>query len=203
MRIQLRKRLRRFARSEDGSVSTIEFLFWFPLFVYFGWSGVDLGLMSFSHANLERSLDETVRQVRLNRLPEGEVGWSHELLKEMICQGFDGSAACFNDLALEMRSIDPRLGNQLVETPYCVDTPEDVRRSDGVAFEQGTSNELMILRACLQVSPVWGFTMIGAPVRSDPNGHWQLHSTSVFVHEPFGSEDDSSNSSVEDIEIGG
>jgi len=203
MKIQLHKRLRRFARSEDGSVSTIEFLFWFPVFVYFGWSGVDLGLMSFSHANLERSLDETVRQVRLNRLPDGETEWTHELLKEMICQGFGGTASCLSDLALEMKSIDPRVGNQLAVDPYCVDTPEDIRNPDEIDFDQGTSNELMILRACLQVSPVWGFTMIGGPVSSDPNGQWELHSTSVFVHEPFGSDDSSSDSSGGDVEVGG
>ncbi|WP_052261324.1 TadE/TadG family type IV pilus assembly protein [Ruegeria sp. ANG-S4] len=201
----LKTQLRRFRRSEDGSASTIEFLFWFPVFVYFAWSGIDLGLMSFSHANLERSLDETVREVRLNRLPEGEDEWDHELLKDMICQGFNSSPSCLRDLSLEMKSIDPRVGNEINETPFCVDTPVEVRDPDpegpgAIAFDQGSSNELMMLRACLEVSPVWGFTMIGGPVSQDPAGQWELHATTVFVHEPFGGgSDDSENSTAVEV----
>lgn len=189
MRTLLQKRLRRFRRSEDGSSSTIEFLFWFPFFIYVAYSGIDLGLMSFSHANLERALDETIREVRLNRLPPDEDEWTHDLLKDMVCERVRHVSTCSDELALEMKSIDPRVGNQLNPSPYCVDTPAEIRDPDGpegIDFDRGTSNELMIIRACLQVSPVWGFTMIGGPASRDPDGKWSLFATTVFVHEPFG-----------------
>ncbi len=184
----LRKRLRRFCKNEDGN-STIEFMFWFPFFLYVGYSGMDLGLQSFHHADLERSLDITVREVRLNRLPAGETEWDHDLLKEMICDEAM-ITNCLEHLALEMTPIDPRVGNPLDNPGYlkpkCVDTPALVRPPESVLFETGTSNELMIIRACLEVSPVWGFTMIGGLAEKDPDGQWELHATTVFVHEPFG-----------------
>ncbi len=187
MKRQLFKRLRKFRDCEDGSVSTIEFLFWFPFFVYVAWSGIDLGLMSFNHANLERALDETIREVRLNRLPEGETEWEHDTLKDMVCSRTFFVKDCASELALEMKSIDPRVGNQLNPEPNCVDKPETIRDPASIDFDQGTSNELMIIRACLEVRPVWGFTMIGDMVqRNGANGQWELQSTTVFVHEPFG-----------------
>ncbi|EEE38783.1 hypothetical protein RKLH11_2627 [Rhodobacteraceae bacterium KLH11] len=183
-----RKRLRGFRRNEDG-MATIEFSFWFPFFLYVAYSGMDLGLLSFHHADLERSLDMTVREVRLNRLPEGEPEWTHALLKEMVCERALISE-CSEHLALEMKSIDPRVGNELDPDPFCVDTPATIRRPEDVAFEQGTSNELMIIRACLEVSPVWGFSMMGDLAQQDPDGQWELHATTVFVHEPFGGSSD-------------
>ncbi|UAB89927.1 hypothetical protein I5192_04405 [Ruegeria sp. SCSIO 43209] len=195
----LRNRLRRFRKNEDGN-SSIEFIFWFPFFLYVAYSGMDLGLQSFHHADLERSLDMTIREVRLNRLPEGEDEWDHALLKKMIC---DEALItnCSENLALEMKSIDPRVGNQLDPTPYCVDTPETIRKPDEVVFEQGTSNELMIIRACLEVSPVFGLSMLSGIAKQDNDGQWELQATTVFVHEPFGGSsadpDDSSDTTVD------
>ncbi|WP_299659655.1 hypothetical protein [uncultured Ruegeria sp.] len=185
MSMSLRKRALRFWRNEDGASSTIEFLFWFPFFLYVAYSGMDLGLLSFHHADLERSLDMTVREVRLNRLPDGETEWDHALLKEMVCERALISN-CSEHLALEMKSIDPRVGNQLDPTPYCVDTPATIRKPEDVVFELGTSNELMIIRACLEVSPAFGLSMMNELVKQDNDGQWELHAISVFVHEPFG-----------------
>ncbi|WP_170610316.1 TadE/TadG family type IV pilus assembly protein [Ruegeria arenilitoris] len=201
MKPLLRMRLRRFRRSEDGSSSTIEFLFWFPVFIYVCYSGMDMGLMSFSHANLERALDETIREVRLNRLPAGETEWTHDLLKDMVCDRVRHVSNCSTHLALEMKSIDPRVGNQLNTQVFCVDTPETIRNPDQVDFDRGTSNELMIIRACLKVSPVWGFTMTGGLASQDPDGQWELHATTVFVHEPFGG--DTSNPITNPAATGG
>ncbi len=187
MRRPLFKRLRKFRDCEDGSIATIEFLFWFPFFVYVAWSGIDLGMMSFNHANLERALDETIREVRLNRLPDGETDWDHDLLKDMVCDRTYFVSDCSNQMALEMTRIDPRVGNQLNPDPICVDSPADLRPLDPAVFQAGTSNELMIIRACLEVEPLWGFTMVGDLVRQNgANGQWELQSTTVFVHEPLG-----------------
>ncbi|WP_245709632.1 hypothetical protein [Ruegeria halocynthiae] len=163
---------------------------------------MDLGLQSFHHADLERSLDMTIREVRLNRLPAGEDKWDHALLKKMICERALISE-CSQHLALEMKSIDPRVGNTLDPTPFCVDTPATIRKAEDVVFELGTSNELMIIRACLEVSPAFGFSMMNDLVKQDNDGQWELHAISVFVHEPFGGSSntatgDGSSTSTED-----
>ena len=178
---------REFCNSEDGSSSTIEFLFWFPFFIWITWSGIDLGLMSFKHANLERALDETIREVRLNRLPAGESEWTHDLLKTMVCDRTHFLEHCSENLALEMKSVDPRGNdNQLAPDAYCADLAEQIAKDMHVSFDRGTSNEMMIIRACYEVKPVWGFTMMGDLASRNPNGEWELHATTVFVHEPLG-----------------
>lgn len=189
----LLNKLRRFTRSEDGT-STIEFVYWFPFFLYVGYSGMDLGLLSYSHANLERALDGTIREVRLNRLPDGETEWTHDLLKEMICErAFITN--CASELALEMALVDPRAGRDLDPEPYCLDTPVEIGQPARIPiFERGSSNDLMIVRACVEVTPAWGFSMMADLVkRGSQYGQWQLHATSVFVHEPFGGSSDSSS----------
>ncbi|MTH95662.1 MULTISPECIES: TadE/TadG family type IV pilus assembly protein [Alphaproteobacteria] len=178
--------LRRFRRREDGS-ATIELLFWFPFFIWVTYSGVDLGLMSFHHANLERALDETIREVRLNRLPAGETEWKHDLLKDMICDRARLLPDCGANLSLEMKSLDPfssLAAQNLNQTPLCADTPEEVRKPEDRVFEAGASNELMIIRACMEVAPVWISTILGQGVRENASGQFELHSTTVFVHEP-------------------
>ncbi len=182
----LLNKLRGFRRSEDGT-STIEFVYWFPFLLYIGYSGMDLGLLSYNHANLERALDRTIREVRLNRLPDGETEWTHDLLKEMICERAYIND-CSTELALEMALVDPRAGHSLDPNPYCLDTPIPIGQPAPIPiFERGTSNDLMIVRACVEVTPAWGFSMMADLVRrGDQHGQWQLHATSVFVHEPIG-----------------
>ena len=197
------KQWRRFRRSEDGSTSTIEIMFWFPFFMYITYSGIDLGLMSFSHSNLERALDETVREVRINRLPEGETEWRHDLLKEMICDRARHVPDCSDNLALEMKSIDPRVGNDLAPDVFCVDRAEEISKERDQIFNQGASNELMIIRACLEVTPVFGFTTIGHLADQRPNGQWELEATTVFVHEPFGGSNDTGSLGIPSEDVGG
>ncbi|EEX11199.1 conserved hypothetical protein [Ruegeria lacuscaerulensis ITI-1157] len=183
---RLREAARLFRRTEDGS-ATIELLFWFPFFMWVTYSGVDLGMMSFHHANLERALDTTIREVRLNNLPPGKTEWTHDLLKDMICDQARFIPDCSSNLALEMKSVDPFASfaaENLNATPFCTDTPATIRKPEEKVFVPGASNELMIIRACVEVAPNWVASIIGQGVSQNPNGQYELHATTVFVHEP-------------------
>ncbi|WP_424833217.1 TadE/TadG family type IV pilus assembly protein [Ruegeria sp.] len=196
------KWIREFRGSEDGSTSLVEFMVWFPMFIWITWSGIDLGLMSFKHANLERALDETIREVRLNRLPVGEPEWTHDLLKTMVCDRTYFLEHCSDNLALEMKSVDPRgSDNLLAPGAYCADRAEQIATDRHVSFDRGTSNEMMIIRACYEVQPVWGFTMMGDLASRNPNGEWELHATTVFVHEPLGGSSTPAGSSGSDPSV--
>jgi len=182
-------RARRFRRGEKGN-ATIEFCILFPFFMWLTLSGVEIGLLAFNHANLERALDETIRDVRLNRLDkyvghpsytEGE-GWSHGLLKDIVCEKAAFIPDCSSNLALEMTSIDPRAGISLDPAPFCVDTPVDVRSSQ--TYEPGGADELMIVRACVEISTLWIGSDLSRLARLDTDGQYELHATTVFVHEP-------------------
>ena len=176
---------RQFWRREEGNPA-VEFMLIFPAFMWLTMSGVEIGILAFNHANLERALDETIRDVRLNHLEKytsnTEQGWTHDLLKSIVCEKASFISDCDENLALEMTRIDPYVGNTLNADPYCVDTPEEIRPSQ--TFSPGASNELMIIRACVEINPLWTFSQLGQLAQKDPDGQYELHATTVFVHEP-------------------
>lgn len=188
------QKLRLFRRNEDG-MATIEFVFWFPIFMITTYNGVEIGIVAYNHSNLERAMDETIQDVRMNRIEEydSSIGaqWTHTLLKQIICDKAGAIPNCFENFALEMTSIDQFASNQPVlsgafQDPYCTDTPEEVRGKDDQLFTPGTSNQLMILRGCVEINPLFFGTALGRMVRFDPvDDQYELHVSTVFVHEPF------------------
>lgn len=192
---RLTQRLRRFRRNEDG-MATIEFVFWFPIFMITTYSGVEIGIVAYNHANLERALDETIQDVRMNRIEVYDqtpgAQWTHTLLKQVVCDKAGAIPKCFDNLAIEMTSINPFAASTVLngsfQQPYCVDTPEDIRGGDGDEpfFDPGTSNQLMIIRACAEIDPLFFGTTLGRLTRFDPiDDQYELHVATVFVHEPF------------------
>ncbi|WP_170718247.1 TadE family protein [Ruegeria profundi] len=185
----LKKKLRRFRREEKG-MATIEFVMWFPIFIMTTYSGVEMGIVAWNHANLERALDSTIQDVRMNRIDlyEGETAWTHDLIKQIICDEAGGIPDCMNSLAVEMTRVNQFDSSTVLtgdfDRPFCVDTPEEIRGKDDQIFSPGTANELMIIRACVEISPLFFGTTLGQLARQDPDGQYELHATTVFVHEP-------------------
>lgn len=187
----LPKRLRRFRRNENG-MATIEFVFWFPIFIMTTYFGVEIGIVAYNHAHLERALDETIQDVRMNRIDQYDSSdgaqWTHTLLKQIICDKALALPNCFENIALEMTSVDPFASNNAILqgtlSPYCADTPEEVRGLDDQIFTTGSSNELMILRACVEIKPLFVGSLWNQVVSDHPEGQYELHATTVFVHEP-------------------
>jgi hypothetical protein len=181
--------LRRFRREEKG-MATIEFVMWFPIFIMTTYSGVEMGIVAWNHANLERALDSTIQDVRMNRIDlyEGETAWTHDLIKQIICDEAGGIPDCMNSLAVEMTRVNQFDSSTVLtgdfDRPFCVDTPEEIRGKDDQIFSPGTANELMIIRACVEISPLFFGTTLGQLARQDPDGQYELHATTVFVHEP-------------------
>ncbi len=185
----LKKVLRRFRREEKG-MATIEFVMWFPIFMITTYSGIEIGIVAWNHANLERALDATIQDVRMNRIDlyEGETAWTHDLLKRIICEEAGAIPDCQDNLAVEMTRVNHFDSSAVLtgnfDRPFCVDTPEEIRGKDDQIFTPGTANELMIIRACVEITPLFFGTTLGRLARQDPDGQYELHATTVFVHEP-------------------
>ncbi|NVO54774.1 pilus assembly protein [Rhodobacteraceae bacterium B1Z28] len=187
---RLISKARRFRRDESGT-STIEFVMWFPIFVMTAYSGLEIGIVSFNHANLERAVDEIVQDVRMNNIHKyttSQDGWTEALLKREICERAGSIPKCFEKILLEMESINPLDApgpDSIINIePLCVDSPKDIRDKDKQIFTVGNQNELMVIRACVEVKPLFLGTTLGQLARFESNGHYELHSMSVFVHEP-------------------
>lgn len=168
----------RFRRSENGAIATIEFALLFPGMIFFVLSGIELGIMMLNHAMLERAVDLTVRDIRLGTGTAPQ----HDEIKDLICERAGFIENCNQNMRLEMIQIDPYNWSGLPGTPDCIDHSEDV--APVRSFTNGQENELMLLRACVKIDPVFPTTGLGATIEKDGNGQYALYSLSAFVQEP-------------------
>ncbi|GHG90377.1 TadE/TadG family type IV pilus assembly protein [Pseudodonghicola xiamenensis] len=177
MTAALRAALRRLWRQEDGN-ATIEFAITFPALIILLLSGLELGFVTMQHAMLERAVDQTVRDIRLGTGSAPQ----HDDIKDMICDRASFIPNCGDNLRLEMIQVDPRAWAGLDTTPDCTDKSEEVAPVRN--FVNGQSNDLMILRACAKIDPVFPTTGLGKSLSTDAYGQYALVSTTVFVQEP-------------------
>ena len=170
-------RLRRFQRCEEGS-STIEFIIIFPAFFTFFLSTFELGMLETRHVMMDRGLDLAVRQIRLGLLEPV----THEGFKQAVCDGSMIIPDCMNQLKLEMRRVDPTAWVNIPAQADCVD-----RNDPNVAvreFTAGTSNDLMLIRACALFDPYFPTTGLGASLPRVSGGAYGLISAASYVIEP-------------------
>lgn len=177
MRLRLPLRLARFGADEDGT-ATIEFVILFPAFVSLMLISAELGMVTLRHTMLERGLDVAVRSVRLNTGATPE----HDELKEMVCQSAALLPDCETALRIEMIRSDLRAYAPIDAVPDCVDRQEPSKPLRN--FVNGSSNELMIIRACLVYDPVFPRAMLGSRLIRASDGQPALATISAFVQEP-------------------
>ncbi len=175
---KLMQRLRRhLARDEQGSM-TVEFAIWFPLFMVVLLASIELGVVTVRHTMLERSLDVTVRDIRIGtgNAPQ------HDEIKAQICDNIALVSDCEENLRLEMVHNDLRNWQAIPATADCTD--QSAEASPVRSFSNGLDNELMVLRACLKFTPMFPTTALGDAMHKDANGDVGLIATSAFVQEP-------------------
>ncbi|CUJ14586.1 TadE/TadG family type IV pilus assembly protein [Cognatishimia activa] len=182
MTYAIKKTLGRFRRSEDGTLA-FDFVLWFPFFLFLMLMGIEAGLVGLKHVKLERSLDQTVRWVRLNT----GASPTHDDLKQMICST-NPVSDCMQNVQLEMRSMDLRNWQDLPSEYQCVDRAEEVAPMNELSL--GMDNELMVMRVCaeyLSIMPGSGLfnKYIGSDSMTASAGNYgRILKTTAFVQEP-------------------
>ena len=173
------KNIRRFLRDESGSVVTIPFVIWLPVFLGVIVAGMEIGALSVRHTQLERGLDLAVREVRLGT---GE-NIDHDSLKTMICENTTLLTDCESMLRLEMIPLSLRDWSEPSRDADCYDSAEPVRPAR--QFDPGQPNELMLLRACYKYKPITPAGSVAAAMPKDAEGYAAIVSFSAFVQEPY------------------
>lgn len=172
------KAIERFRRSEKGQ-ATIEFAIVFPAILILFLSGIELGLISLQHAMLERAMDMTVRDIRLSTGTAPQ----HNEIKDLLCERTGFIDNCRDNMLLEMVQVDPRNWAGVSPDATCTDQSEPV--DPKTEFKNDAKeNELMILRACAKIDPVFPTAGLGQNVVKDGAGQFALVSMSAFVQEP-------------------
>jgi len=169
--------LRRFARREDGQM-VVEFALAVPLIFTIFLTSVEMGIYQMRQMFLDRGMDMTVRQVRLNT----GANFTHGELKNMIC-GFSGFLEdCDSTIRLEMNPVDPRQFSGLAQGADCIDVSQPVTPLR--TFIHGGDHQLMLMRVCYMFKPVFPTTGLGYHYTKDGSGRVRMVSMSAFVQEP-------------------
>lgn len=176
-----RRRWWQFIRREDGG-ATIDFILIFPaMFVVFV-STVDVGLLMVRQVMLDRGVDITVRALRLGQLePNGPDDSIHELLKRNVCSIAGLLPKCMDNILIELQPIDTATWTPLAATPTCIDADADVQPVTNPNF--GQQNEMMLVRVCAMLKPMFTTSSIGMQLTRDGD-YFGIVSTSAFVNEP-------------------
>lgn len=166
-----------FTESDSGSAS-VEFVIIFPIIFLFLIAAVELGMLNLRQTMLERAVDLTVRDLRLGKVADP----SHLALKTIICNRASILPDCLNNLRIELRPIDKSTWALPNANAQCVDREEEI--TPVITLNAGAPEELMLVRACAVLDPIFPTAGLGAAISNNGSGEIFLISTSVFVNEP-------------------
>ena len=178
MRGWLKRQLTRFGMSEDGA-ATVEFVIVFPVFMVIFVSVFEAGLLMTKMVMLDRALDLTVRQIRL---ATGSGTITHDAVKAMICANTVIIDDCEASLQLEMDVIPADTWTMPDTTADCVDREAEIEPV--VNFTNGGENDIIFVRACLVVDPMFPNYALGLLLTKDASGGVRLLANSAFANEP-------------------
>lgn len=168
--------IRRFIANEDGN-GVVPYALWLPAFVAIIVSAVEIGTVTVRHTQLDRALDQTVREVKI-----GAGSYTHDALKTAICNKTTVLPNCAAMLQLEMIPLNMRSYTAPADKADCVDVAQEATPQRN--FRNGTGGQLMILRACYKFRPATAVSTFNASLPKDAEGYTAIVSTSAFVYEP-------------------
>ncbi|MFA5581611.1 MAG: TadE/TadG family type IV pilus assembly protein [Paracoccaceae bacterium] len=170
-------------RGDQRGSSTIEFVILFPAFVVLLLSGYEIGVLMVRQTMLERGVDLAVRDLRLGIMSGGADDIVDESdVRRAICDYAGVLPDCMNAMHLDLQPISNITFAMPAPQATCVDRTSTIRPD--ILFNAGQENELMIVRACYVVDPLFPTSGLGAQLTLDDSGGYQLVSTSAFVNEP-------------------
>lgn len=169
--------LRQFFRDDSGT-STIEFVIIAPVFFMFMFMGIELGMVMTRQVMLDRAVDISVRALRLGNIEDPDL----TKLRRRICASTALIRDCEQNLLLELQRVNTTTWDYPTSPPACIDRTEEIAPVTQVTG--GGSNDLMILRACLIIDPIFPTSPLGLRLPLDKSGGYQMFSISAFVNEP-------------------
>ncbi|WP_114286984.1 TadE/TadG family type IV pilus assembly protein [Candidatus Halocynthiibacter alkanivorans] len=172
------KRAKSFLCRDEAGTATIEFVILFPIFMTLLLSAFEVGMFMTRQVLLERGVDLAVRDLRLGLM----VNPTPASLKTAVCEYAGPLAGCASTISIELRPISKETWVLPTAIVQCIDRNEEI--NPDLTFDTGTENELMLVRACMVIDPVFATSAIVAQMPKDESGGYQIYSSSIFVNEP-------------------
>jgi hypothetical protein len=165
-----------FGRDTSGN-ATMEFVVLFPFLLYMIFTIAEVGVLMTRTVMLDRGLDIAVRDLRLGLLP----GATHDDIKTIICEGAFLLGECEDTVMLNLEPLTDYA--TFVSTGGdCVDRTSEIEPT--TTFTPGAESEIMFVRACLVVDPLFPGSGIGAMLPKDASGGYRIIAKSAFMNEP-------------------
>ena len=174
---RLTDRLCRFRRQDRGTAA-IEFVFAIPIIMVIFMAAFESGLLMTRLIMLEQSLDRTMRELRLGRLPNPTAA----SIKTEICSRTVIFKDCQSNVTVELQRVNNLTWNMPRTRAQCVNREEDIEPV--LVFTQGAENEVMLVRVCAVQDAIFPTTGVGLSLSTDAQGGYGLIAVSAFVNEP-------------------
>ena len=173
----LKSALRRLRRSESGA-ATVEFIVVFPFFFAVFVSAFEVAIMNMRAVMLERATDVVVRDIRLS---SGAALDYNEILTD-ICDLANIIPDCMEATKIELQPVDTTNWAGLSAEVDCIKREEEIQPL--VKFQNGQQDELMLVRVCAVVDPIFPTVGVGRTIPKDVTGAYRIIASSAFVNEP-------------------
>lgn len=175
--LRLLHSLRRSVLREDGAAS-VEFVVVFPFFVGVFLSAFDVAMMNYRAVMLERATDMVVRDIRL----ASGATQNYDDIVDNICAEASMIPDCTDTIMVELQPMDTANWTGMQNRAQCVNRNAAVQPA--ASFRNGAQNELMLIRVCAVVDPLFPGIGVGRSMPKDPSGGYQIIASSAFVNEP-------------------
>ena len=171
-----RKCLGAFGRDTSGN-ATMEFVVLFPFLMYMILSIGEAGVLMTRTVMLDRGLDMAIRDLRLGLTP----GVTHDDIKRQICDAAFLLGDCEDVVLLELSPL-PDAASFPGGGANCIDRTSEIEPT--ITFTPGARSEIMFVRACLVVDPLFPGVGLGAMLSTDASGGYSIVAQTAFVNEP-------------------
>jgi len=169
--------IRSLRKREDGN-ATIEFAIMFPIMMTMFLSSVEIGILTIRQVMLERSVDMTVRDLRLGHF----INPTQDALRTLICQRAAVIPGCMDSLLIELRPVSTTTWTPLAQETTCKNRDEEI--NPVVTLNPGIAHEMVLVRVCAVFEPIFPTTSLGISLKRDELGGYALVTSSAFVNEP-------------------
>jgi hypothetical protein len=163
-------------RDTSGN-ATMEFVVLFPFLMYMILSIGEAGVLMTRTVMLDRGLDIAIRDLRLGLTP----GVTHDDIKQQICDAAFLLGECEDVVLLELLPL-PNAASFPAGGANCIDRTSEIEPT--ITFTPGARSEIMFVRACLIVDPVFPGMGLGAMLSTDASGGYSIVAQTAFVNEP-------------------
>lgn len=172
---------RRLKRREDGN-STIQFVILFPALITLFFATFEVSMIKIRQVSLERAVDITVRDLRLGKLSDVEPADLQNELRTRICGNSSILPDCMTSLLIELRPVSTTTWEPLGSDVTCKERSEPI--DPVVELELGAAHELMLVRVCAVIEPMFPTTQLGIQLHIAELGGYAIVASSAFVNEP-------------------